>query len=241
MSSQPKDPVIRRLRADEIDCRVAQGSEKGVSILLYKDARCDQRLLDETFGSMNWQRSHQVIEGRLYCTISVWDADKKQWVSKQDVGTESNTEAEKGQASDSFKRAAFNWGIGRELYTAPFIWVKASDCKMREYKDRTGKTKYTTNDKFAVASITYKSNGEINTLEIKNLSSGDIVFRTGAETPKHQKSTIDFKAIEDEVAIMDDLESLKDLYKRLKVETLMPAEQNRINGIINNRKKELEH
>jgi hypothetical protein len=108
--------AIRRLRADEIEVRAAQVKKnaKGsvyASLLLYKDARVDQRLLDETFGSMNWQRSHEIIDGRLYCTVSIWDAEKKIWVSKQDVGTESNTEKEKGQASDSFKRACFNWGM----------------------------------------------------------------------------------------------------------------------------------
>lgn len=117
---------IRLLRADEIEVRVqsARGDKK--IFLLYKDARVDQRILDETFGSMYWQRSHQIIDGRLYCTVSIWDDDRKQWVGKQDVGTESNTEKEKGQASDSFKRACFNWGIGRELYTAPTIYITTS-------------------------------------------------------------------------------------------------------------------
>lgn len=248
--SSPNKLEIRKLHADEIDCRVAQGSEKGVSLLLYKDARVDQRLLDETFGPMNWQRSHQIIDGRLYCTISVWDDDKKLWVSKQDVGTESNTEAEKGQASDSFKRAGFNWGIGRELYSAPFIWIKASNCKMESYKDRNNKEKWTTRDKFAVKTITYNEKGEIETLKIVNAKTGTNVFTYGvkaedAKAPKQEepkeypKSTLDFQAIEDEAAIMDDLESLKDLYKRLKVDTLTPAEQARINGIINKRKQEL--
>lgn len=250
--SSPNKLEIRKLHADEIDCRVAQGSEKGVSLLLYKDARVDQRLLDETFGPMNWQRSHQIIDGRLYCTISVWDDDKKLWVSKQDVGTESNTEAEKGQASDSFKRAGFNWGIGRELYSAPFIWIKSSNCEMTSYKDKSGKEKWTTRDKFAVKNITYNNKGEIATLEIVNAKTGVNVFTHGRttkaepkkeakEAPKeYPKSTLDFQAITDEAAIMDDLESLKDLYKRLKVDTLTPAEQARINGIINKRKKELE-
>lgn len=247
--SQPK--TIRRLEASEIDCRVAQGSEKGVSILLYKDARVDQRILDETFGPMNWQRSHQIIDGRLYCTISVWDEDKKAWVSKQDVGTESNTEAEKGQASDSFKRAAFNWGIGRELYSAPFIWIDAKNCELKQYKDRNGKVKYTTYDKFAVKDITYKENGEIDGLEIINAKTGKTVWTTAKTAPKtakaepketktYPKSTLNFQDISDQAAIIDDLESLKDLYKSLKVETLSPAEQARINGIINKRKQELE-
>ena len=116
---------IRKLTASEIECRVSQSRKYDkraqVTLLLYKDARVDQRILDELYGPMNWQRKHELIGDRLYCTISVWDAEKGIWVSKQDVGTESNAEPEKGQASDSFKRAAFNWGIGRELYTAPRI------------------------------------------------------------------------------------------------------------------------
>ena len=113
--------IFRDLEADEIECRVAQASAKGVALLLYKDARCDMNILDETVGAFNWKREHS-RENRN-CTVSIWDADKEQWISKEDTGTESNTEAEKGLASDSFKRACVNWGIGRELYTAPFIWI----------------------------------------------------------------------------------------------------------------------
>lgn len=92
---------FRPLRADEIDCRIATISDKGLSLLLYKDARVDMRLLDEVVGPLNWKRSHQMIGDNLYCTLEVWDEEKKQWISKQDVGTESFTEKEKGQASDS--------------------------------------------------------------------------------------------------------------------------------------------
>ena len=244
--------TIRRLEASEIDCRVAQGSEKGVSILLYKDARVDQRILDETFGPMNWQRSHQIIDGRLYCTISIWDDDKKAWVGKQDVGTESNTEAEKGQASDSFKRAAFNWGIGRELYSAPFIWIDKEHCEMKQYKDRAGKVKYTTYDKFAVKDITYKENGEIDGLEIINAKTGKTVWTTAKTAPKtanatpkeaktYPKGNIDFQALRDECAIIDDVESLKELYERIKKDGISPAQEKYVNEIINKRKKELEH
>ena len=123
---------IRLLRPDEIDARVQRVTQKGVMLLLYKDARCDMNILDETFGPMGWKREHQLIGERLYCTVSVWDG--KQWIAKQDVGTESNTEKEKGQASDSFKRACFNWGIGRELYTAPFIWFNTGEADVREGK-----------------------------------------------------------------------------------------------------------
>lgn len=119
-------PMFRDLMAEEIECRVAQATEKGVSLLLYKDARCDQNILDETVGPMGWQRFHS--RDNANCTVSIWDSSKEQWIGKEDTGKESNTEAEKGLASDSFKRSCFNWGIGRELYTAPFIWIKASDC-----------------------------------------------------------------------------------------------------------------
>jgi hypothetical protein len=107
--------TIPRLTKNEIECRVAQtGKSKSgawCSILLYKDARVDMRILDEVYGSNNWQRTHELIGDRLYCTISIWDAEKGQWIKKQDVGTESYTEKEKGQASDSFKRAGFNVGM----------------------------------------------------------------------------------------------------------------------------------
>lgn len=113
------------LKAEDIECRIQKITKEGAVLLLYKTARVDMRILDEVYGEMNWQRHHEVINNNLFCTISVWDSEKSQWVSKQDVGTESNAEAEKGQASDAFKRAGFAWGIGRELYDAPFIFVQA--------------------------------------------------------------------------------------------------------------------
>ena len=113
------------LKAEDIECRIQKITNEGAVLLLYKTARVDMRILDEVYGEMNWQRHHEVINNNLFCTISVWDSEKSQWVSKQDVGTESNAEAEKGQASDAFKRAGFAWGIGRELYDAPFIFIQA--------------------------------------------------------------------------------------------------------------------
>ena len=109
--------TIRLLRADEIECRVSSISKNGVSLLLYKDARVDQRILDETFGIFGWKRSHQCIDGNLYCTVEVFDKETGIWVSKQDAGStgKSEKEKEKSQASDSFKRACFNWGIERNL------------------------------------------------------------------------------------------------------------------------------
>lgn len=159
--------MIRLLNANEIECRVqsVKKTKNGVGciLLLYKDARVDMKLLDETYGSMNWQRTHEVINGNLFCNIEVWDAEKSQWVKKQDVGTESNTEKEKGQASDSFKRAGFNWGIGRELYTSPFIWI---DLKDGEHYDKDGKTYLSPRTKFTVKSIGYNDEREITSLQV---------------------------------------------------------------------------
>ena len=140
--------MFRDLKADEIDCRVSTVSAKGCSLLLYKDARVDMNILDETFGVYGWSREHKMIGDRLYCTVGIRDKDSGEWVYKQDVGTESYTEKEKGQASDSFKRACFNIGIGRELYTAPFIWISSSNCNLTE---KNGK--WTTYDRFAVSDI----------------------------------------------------------------------------------------
>lgn len=195
---------IRKLTANEIEARVSTLSEKGASLLLYKDARVDQKILDEVFGVYGWQRTHQLIGDRLYCTIEIWDDDKKQWVAKQDVGTESNTEKEKGQASDSFKRAGFNVGIGRELYTAPFIWVPADKIAISKKTDYTGKERLYTNDKFEVAEIGYDDNGEINKLKIVNEKTKAVVYEMGAKAapaapakPKTEGKSIDFAELWD--------------------------------------------
>ena len=123
---------IRLLRAEEIECRIGTINDKGLSLLLYKDARADMKILDETFGCFGWKRTHQSIDGNLYCTVEIWDKEKQSWIAKQDVGTVSYTEKEKGQASDSFKRACVSVGIGRELYSAPFIWISAKRCNIQK-------------------------------------------------------------------------------------------------------------
>lgn len=114
---------IRALRPDEVEVRAANLTAKGAQFLIYKDARVDKRILDETFGIFGWRNRYEVINDNLYCTVDIWDAEKKEWISKCDCGTESNTEKEKGEASDAFKRACFNVGIGRELYTKIFIFI----------------------------------------------------------------------------------------------------------------------
>lgn len=161
---------FRDLNADEIDVRISTISEKGCSLLLYKDARCDMNILDETVGPENWQREH--TRDNANCIVSIWCEDKKQWVKKEDTGTESYTEKEKGQASDSFKRACFNWGIGRELYTAPFIWVGAD--KFTLTKGNNGKP--ATYDKFIVTDIVIE-NKRIVKLVIVNSKTGKVCFQ----------------------------------------------------------------
>ena len=171
--------VFRDLKADEVECRVSTCSQKGVSLLLYKDARCDMNILDETVGAFNWQRTHS--RDNANCTVSIWDAEKGAWISKEDVGTESNTEAIKGLASDSFKRACFNWGIGRELYTAPFIWVQASESGVFE---NNGKWK--TYDTFVVKEL-YIENKRIIGVTIYNATKKKVCYTWGKS--KHTKKT----------------------------------------------------
>lgn len=161
---------FRDLTADEIEVRVASVSEKGVSLLLYKNARCDMNILDETVGSENWQRDHKELKGNIYCGIGIWDEKKQMWIWKWDCGAESYTEKEKGEASDSFKRAGFNVGIGRELYTSPFIWV--TDCKI----ERGANGKLTCKDFFKVSKIEIVKK-KITKLELK--CKNKVVFSYG--------------------------------------------------------------
>jgi hypothetical protein len=124
---------VRLLRSDEIECRVGQVKKdgSGCSLLLYKDARVDMRVLDETVGPGNWMRSHRLVGNNLYCRVSIWSNELGMWIAKEDVGVESKPEKEKGEASDAFKRACFNWGIGRELYTAPFVLINYTEEEKR--------------------------------------------------------------------------------------------------------------
>lgn len=169
---------FRTLKANEIDCRIQSLNEKngnvGAVVLLYKDARVDMRLLDEVVGALNWKREHTIIGDRLYCTVYIYNEHSGEWVGKSDVGTESNTEKEKGQASDSFKRACFNWGIGRELYSAPFTYISLQSNEW--YKGNDGKPK--SYAKFTVKEIDYDESRNINKLIIVD-SKGAVRYTMG--------------------------------------------------------------
>jgi len=168
---------FRTLKANEIDCRISQIASNYCTLLLYKDARVDQNILDETVGAMNWQDKY--TRDNANCIVSIWDDEKKQWVEKENTGTESFAEAEKGLASDSFKRACFNWGIGRELYTAPNIFITPRkdikykilvDGKQQEVDEfyKNSKDKYETKTRFWVEYIDYDEDRNIQNLIIRD-------------------------------------------------------------------------
>ena len=163
--------------AEEIEVRIGTINQKGLTLLLYQDARVGMTILDETVGAMNWQRKHELINGNLFCSVGInvnYDEPEKEplFVWKQDVGVESFTEKEKGQASDSFKRAVVNWGICRCLYSAPFIWISADKVEINQ----GGNGKFQCYDKFAVEQILYDDAKNIVALSIKNTTSNKRVF-----------------------------------------------------------------
>lgn len=186
---------FRDLRADEVECRIGTINEKGLTLLLYKDARCDMNVLDETVGAENWQREHYEVKGNMFCRVGInknyfIPESSPEWVYKSDCGTESYTEKEKGESSDSFKRACFNWGIGRELYTAPFIWISA-----KEYSSTTANNKPSTRDKFKVVIMDVKDKA-ITKLRIDNTSKGTTVFEWEDCPPAGKFKGAEIKALE---------------------------------------------
>ena len=222
-----KNTEIRLLRADEIECRVGTINERGLSLLLYKDARVDQKILDEAFGMYGWERTHQSIEGNLYCTVRIWDSEKAQWIEKQDVGTTSYTEKEKGQASDAFKRACVNVGIGRELYTAPFIWIPSSKANIQKRDNRD-----TTSERFQVREISYNEMREIAAITIVN-DRGVVVY-------EYQEKKNSSKELENELKRTGvDIEKVLRRYELKKLDEMTPDIYERaIHGLKNSKSKD---
>lgn len=147
---QSNEYNIRNLKHDEIECKISTVKEKGLTLLLYKTARTDINILNEIVGPMNWECEYKEIKGNMYCGISIFDEEKKHWVTKWDCGVESiYGDKEKGEASDAFKRAGFKWGIGIELYTSPFIWIPSTKCNISNKKCY---------DKFSVEKIAVENN-----------------------------------------------------------------------------------
>ena len=218
------DLKFRTLEAEEIDCRVSQIASNWLTLLLYKDARVDQNILDETVGAMNWQKKY--LRDNANCVVEIWDEDKKQWVAKEDTGTESFSEAEKGLASDSFKRACFNWGIGRELYTSPsiFIFPKKEMGKKTKKLDENGESiyepeffqkdngKYDTKTRFKVDLIKYDSKKNITDLVIKDNKGNTRFAQVTKETEKELLSNMK--------KLMDLIKDKEEKDKKFKKENL---------------------
>ena len=230
--------MFRGLRPDEIDVRVGSVSAKGASLLLYKDARCDMNILDEVYGPEGWQRRHEVINGNLYCGIGIWNKEINDWVWKWDCGTESYTEKEKGEASDSFKRAAFNIGIGRELYTAGFTFVQCPTQKKSTGKGYELVDPYQFSGAY-VSDIQYKETEhkrEITGLVIKD-SKGVTLYSKFAPTGDKPTQTdrptevpnempdVDVQAISGKVIDRIQLASLEAELKRTGVKTIQVVKE----------------
>jgi hypothetical protein len=174
--------MCRKLKADEIECRIQAVKPNGASLLLYKTARVDRAILTEMYGNL-WQNDFKVIDGKMYGGIGIYDKELNQWLWRWDCGTESNTEAEKGQASDCFKRAGFKWGIGIELYSAPFIWINGDGEQLKKTK-------------FHVSEIDYSENGDISKLTIVD-DKESVVFKIGKKITSAQKPTPKAESVED--------------------------------------------
>lgn len=215
---------FRLLRENEIDCRVSQIASNYCTLLLYKDARVDQNILDETVGCMNWQKRY--VRDNANCIVGIWDEEKQQWVEKEDTGTESFSEAEKGLASDSFKRACFNWGIGRELYTAPSIFIfprkdmgakVKDDEESKEFFEKNGK--YTTKTKFYVDLIGYDDKRCINNLVIRdNKGNSRFELLTKDKEKEINKEFIELQSLIKQNEEKDDKFEREEFYKYFNVD-----------------------
>ena len=203
---------FRTLQPDDIELRVGMANAKGFSLLLYKNARVDMQLLDETVGSMNWQREH--YRDNANCIVSIWDNKKEAWVSKEDTGTESQTEREKGLASDSFKRACVNWGIGRELYTAPFIWVSG-----HVENDQRARSGFKADQKYVgglkVSAIEYTEKRTIKKLVIED-ADGEIAYSFGVKRNKTEKKKAEPKPVEEQKPITISVEHAQEIKEGLQ-------------------------
>ena len=195
-----EEKKIRLLQASEIDVRVGAIYEKGITLLLYKDARVDMAILDETYGPLNWSRKHLMFGDVMFCELSVKNEETGEWITKTDVGSPSFAEPIKGQASDSFKRAAVLLGIGRELYTAPFIWLEASKV---DIKVENGKRMV--KDRFFVQTIQYD--------EEKRCVTGLIITNQKNEVVYQYMSCATSNSKKDALIISP--EQIKELYEQL--------------------------
>lgn len=179
--------LSRPLEISDVDFRVQSINNGGyATILAYKDARVDMNRLDDVVGPLGWQRDYKLIDGKLFCGVGVYNSDTSEWVWKWDVGTESNTEKEKGQASDAFKRACFNLGIGRELYSYPVISIKLKTDEWEKKKDFNGKERAVATWDLKIKDWRWYSeftDGALTFLAAKD-QNGEVRFKWGTMKPK---------------------------------------------------------
>ena len=199
------------LNKDQIEVRVGQVSQKGCTLLLYKTSRTDAEILDKVVGQGNWQKRFYTLQGVgvgdsvrsiVVCSVGIYDEDKHEWIWKDDSGTESQVEQDKGVCSDAFKRASGGscWGIGRELYYTGFIFVKVPTQQKQNGKG------YELTDRFQTFEVKEISWNE-NPLTLKTLvivdNNGQVVFSKGSSakvsqtTEKPQKKDILEQATKD--------------------------------------------
>lgn len=240
--------IFRKLTANDVEARVQSCDENGFILLLYKNARCDMNILDETVGPENWQREHYECKGNLFCRVGIKTeapikitvdgvtSDHTEWVWKADCGTESNTEKEKGESSDSFKRACFNWGIGRELYTAPKTKIKGHTCQTK----RGGKDVWAP-EYYAFEVVEMEVSDEIPrkitalTIIGKSMQGGyhedEIFTYTDKKAPPKQKQLINDEPKAEQKATPKQIEVLKKIYTGDNLVKLLTA--NNITAIEN--------
>lgn len=215
--------MFRDLMASEIELRVQSVTKSGFILLLYKDARADMMILDEGVGAMGWKREHS--RDNANCTVSVWSDKMNQWITKEDTGTESNTEKQKGLASDSFKRACFNWGIGRELYSSPFIWI-SDKSYIKPYKGKD-----TVKEKFKVSELEI-DNKNIVLLKISD-SKGKEVFSYKKPLPIQANQLKRINILITEMGVDTKIKEKKDkTYKWLGITSLKTITSNKADELI---------
>ena len=217
---------IRPLMANEIEVRVGtlKKDGSGASYLLYKDSRCDMKILDEVFGAFGWQREHKELKGVIYCGVSI-KSEQGEWVTKWDAGAESNVEKEKGESSDSFKRACTNWGIGRELYTSPKIWVNFANDDERNARgniDLKVSNINVVDGKIVALEIVDKRGNVRYTMGKQVLSNKPVELKQPAPTAKKVTATDDIerqrqdlKAVVESCSTIDDLTALFNQYQSI--------------------------
>lgn len=234
------DMRFRTLRAEEIECRVGTvgKSGNGLSLLLYKTSRTDADILDETVGSENWQCEFYECKGTLFCKVGIL-VDRgdglAEWVWKDDAGSPSNMEAEKGEASDAFKRACFKWGLGRELYTAPRIWIYGDRCNIKQ----VGDGRFQCYDSFSVENIEVAEN-RIQYLAIRNDTKGEIVFAWAAEEVQPAPMDADLanapstEQLNEISELVENLASVRGVDNSVVIKYLMESNALRGAGVQNN-------